>query len=591
MSLPLMRSFRKARKTFSSIRGSCPALVACLVLALAGGAHAQGDKGLPAETPGEASSAILRPENIGTLQPVFSFRTGQPGRAASAPLVSGNRLFFVTPFPHTVYAIDLSAPGNPVAWQYRPEADGRAGGLAEGVREGGLTLAGDRLYLNTLDGRTVALEAGSGTVIWTARIADPGQGETLAAPPLVAGGRVILGNGGDRFGARGWIAALDAATGRLLWRRYSTGPDAEVGIGPGYRPIDPADAGGDRGINTWPPSAWQHGGGGVSGPILWDAASDLLFHGTGYPAPWNPEQRQGDNRWTSGLFAREAADGTARWFLPLNPHDLYALGGQAPNLLLEHPWQGSPRRLLVHPDANGHVYVLDRDSGEILSATPFLPVNATTGVDPRTGALSRNPAKAVKQSGTTRDICPGHPGAVTGASAFLPATGLLYIPARQLCMDMEARNANFMPGTGFTGANLRGRPAGDAPRGLLVGWDLKAARAAWTVPERFPLEGDTLATEGGLVLYGTLDGVLKALDARSGAELWRFQAGAAIMSPPLAFTGPDGRPWLAVLAGSGQPGEEIDMRDATAASGLANVLQDLPPPRDPAVTLHVFRLP
>jgi len=537
------------------------------------------------------ATTVLTPQNVDRLRPAFSLRTDQPGRPAAAPLVAGNRLFFLTPFPHTVYAVDLSEPGGAVAWRYSPEADGRAAGLTEGSREGGLALAGDRLYLNTLDGHTLALDAASGAVAWQARIADPALGETLAAAPLVAGGRVVLGNAGDRFGARGWIAALDAATGQLLWRRFSTGPDAEVGIGPGFQPLDPADAGGQRGVATWPPSAWQHGGGGVSGPILWDAASDLLFHGTGHPAPLNPDQRQGDNRWTSGLFAREAATGLARWFAPTNTHDLYGLGGQAPSLLLDHSWEGRARRLLVHPDGNGYVYVLDRDSGAMLSAQPFVPMNATDGVDLRTGVLSRNPAKAVRQGGLTRDICPGYPGAVTAAAAFLPATGLLYIPARQLCMDMEARNANFIPGTGFTGANRRARPAGEASRGALLGWDLAAARPAWTVPERFPLDGDVLATEGGLVFYGTPDGMLKALDARTGAELWHFQAGSGIMARPVAFTGPDGRPWLAVLAGSDEPEAEIDMRDATAASGLANVLQDLPPSRDPAVTLHVFRLP
>nr|WP_237182461.1 PQQ-binding-like beta-propeller repeat protein [Roseomonas marmotae] len=533
---------------------------------------------------------MLTPENVGALRPAFTFRTDQPGRPVAAPLVAGNRLFLLTPFPHSLYAIDL-APGDPVAWQYRPEVDGRAAGLAEGAGQGGMTLIDGMLYLNTLDGRSIALDAASGAVAWTARVADPARGETLAAAPLVAGGRVFLGNAGDRFGARGWIAALDRATGRLLWRRHSTGPDAEVGIGPDFRPTDPADAAAERGTATWPPAAWQHGGGGVSGPILWDADSGLIFHGTGAPAPWNPEQRQGDNRWTSGLFARDAATGAARWFVPLNPHDLYGLGGQAPALLLDRPWQGTPRRLLAHPGANGHLYVLDREKGEILSAEPFVPVNATAGVELRTGALSRNPEKGIRRGGTTRHICPASPGAVTGASAFLASTGLLYIPARRLCMDMEARNANFMPGTGFTGANLRARPDGEAPPGLLVAWEPEGARPAWTAQEPFPLEADVLATEGGLVFHGTPDGLLKARDARTGAELWRFQADAPVTSRPLAFTGPDGRPWLAVLAGSDQPAAETDMRDATAAGGLANVLQRLPPPRDPAVTLHVFRLP
>ena len=448
------------------------------------------------------------------------------------------------------------------------------------------------MYLNTLDGRTLALDTGRGEVIWDVRTADPSRGETLASAPLAAGDRIVLGNAGDDFGARGWIAALDAATGRALWRRYSTGPDAEVGIGPGFKPLHARDQDASRGTTSWPPSAWQRGGGGVSGSILWDAAADLLFHGTGHPAPWNPDQRPGENRWTSGLFARDAETGLARWFDPINPHDLYALGGNAPNLLVESEWRGARRRLLIHPDGNGYVYMLDSRTGEMLSAEPFVPVNATSGVDLPTGALIRNADKAVRRGMTTRDICPAHPGAVGGSSAFLPATGLLYIPSRRLCMDMEARNANHIRGTGFTGASFRIQPHGGEPRGMLVGWDLAAARPAWTVPERYPLGGGVLVTEGGLVFYGTLDGVLKALDARTGAELWRFQAAAGIVSRPITFRGPDGHQDIAVLAGLGNgPDAEIDRRDATAAQGFANVLRGLPQPRDPAVTLYVFRLP
>lgn len=545
----------------------------------------------------EAASSVrpaLTPGNIGHIALAARFRTGHPGRATEPPVIQDNTLFLLTPFPHTLYALDLAQPELPVKWRFSPETDGAARGrICCGRGGGGMALAGGRLYLNTLDGETFALDPGHGAVVWRVRSADPSSGETLASAPMPSGGMIVLGNAGDRFGVRGWIAALDARDGRMLWRRYSTGPDGEVGIAPGFRPVLEEDAAADRGITSWPPAAWRQGGGTVPGPILQDPAAGLIFHGTGYPAPWVPDQRQGDNRWTSGLFARDARTGMARWFLPINTHDLYALGATAPSLLLEREWEGRRRQLLVHPDGNGHVYVIDRGSGELLSAEAFAPVNATSGVDRRTATLIRNPDKAVRRGLTTRDICPARPGAVTAASAFLPETGLLYIPSRRLCMDMEARNANYIRGTGFTGANLRLRPAGDdEARGALVGWDLAAARPAWTVPERFPISGGVLALEGGLVLYGTAEGLLKAIDGRTGAELWRFQAASGIVSRPVAFTGPDGRPWLAVLAGSGDgPEAEIDRRDATAADGEANVLRDLPHPADPSSILYLFRLP
>lgn len=534
----------------------------------------------------------LTPASVGQLRLAFTFRTHHPGPATQSPLVDGSTLFLLTPFPHTLYALNLATPGATVRWRYTPEADGTARGRSCcGEGQGGMSLEGGQLYVNTLDGRTLALDAASGAPTWEVRTADPSSGETLVSAPLTAGGRLLIGNAGDRFGVRGWIAALDGGTGRALWRWHSTGPDAEVGIVAGFKPLYPGNERPDQGVASWPPSAWRQGGGGVSGEILWDAASGLIFHGTGHPAPLVPDQRPGDNRWTSGLFARELETGLARWFDPLNAHDLYGLGGTAPSLLLDRAWRGTPRQLLVHPDANGHVYVLDRGTGEILSAEPFVPVNATAGVDLATATLRRDEGKAVRRGRMTRDVCPAHPGAVTGASAYLPETGLLYIPSRRLCMDMEARNANYIRGTGFTGANLRLRPADERGRGALVGWDLDAGRPAWTVPERFPLSGGVLAT-GGLVIYGTRDGLLKALDARSGVLLWSFQTGSGILSRPVAFRGLDGHAHLVVLAGSGDgPEAEIDRRDASAENGMGNLLRDLPRPSDPGATLYVFRLP
>ncbi|MCI0756267.1 PQQ-binding-like beta-propeller repeat protein [Roseomonas vastitatis] len=270
------------------------------------------------------------------MQLAATFRTGHPGRVTEAPLIQDHLLFLLTAFPHTLYALDLTQPGLPIKWQFRPDEDSAAlGYICCGKSGGGMALADRRLYLNTPDGWTIALDTETGATLWAARTADPSSGETLSAAPLPSGDTVFLGNAGDRCGVRGWIAALDAADGRILWRRYSTGPDAAVGIGADFRPVQQADVAAERGVTSWPPSAWQQGGGTVPGVILRDEATGLILHGTGYPAPWVPDQRQGDNRWTSGLFARDAKTGMARWFLPINTHDLYGLGATAPNLLLD----------------------------------------------------------------------------------------------------------------------------------------------------------------------------------------------------------------------------------------------------------------
>lgn len=543
-----------------------------------------------------SSLAQITMDNVAGLKLVFSFRTGSPHGHSGATPVLGDTLFLLTPFPHALYALDLAKSGS-VKWRYAPKPDRMAEGIAccDMINHGPV-VAGDRVYLNTLDGHTLALEANTGTVIWDVQTASIASGETLTAAPLLADGKVVVGNSGDDFGARGWVAALDTETGRELWRRYSTGPDGDVGIGSGFKPFYAEDRGTDLGLTTWPPSGWEHGGGSVSGPLAYDPDLKLLFHGTGHPAPWNPDQRPGKNKWTSGVFARDLTTGEARWFDQLNPHDLYALGAGTNYLPVDREWQGKARKLLIHPDGNGYVYVFDRASGEILSAEPFGVVNETRGVDLATGALKREDGKIAHVDHMVRDACPASVGALGGAAALSPATGLLYIPANRLCMDFEARNTSFMRGAAFIGADVRIKAAPQTERGALIAWDVALAKPAWTVPEGFPLGSDVLTTAGGLVLYGTLDGYVKILNAKSGELLWQFKASSGIVGRPSAFSGPDGQEYLAVTAGIGGPlgmtaRLGIDLRDATAARGLANALRDLPKPADQSGTLYVFKLP
>jgi len=575
---------------------------------------------------GLAQSVVPSPrgidaENAGSLKPIFSFRIPQPEGLSGSVVVAGSMLFLQSPFPHVIFALDLMRPDDPVRWSFTPPARRDAAGLDwYGATTGGPVLTGDRLFLNTFDGHTMALEAATGHVVWDAAIADPADGETLTAPPLVTGGRVFIGVAGDDFGVRGWVAALDAETGAVVWKRYNTGPDQDVGIGPGFLPPYTRDAGGksggeNLGVKTWPPDAWRHGGGGLSGGFAYDPETNLVLHGTGHPAPWNPDLRRGANNWTSGLFARDPATGEARWFLSLAPHDRYAFGAAGSLVLAPMPRakpEGSTlantegpkpearnldHEVLIHPDANGYVYVLDRRTGAILSATPFVDVNATGGIDVATGAPRDNPEKTLNTNSTTRDICPGWPGATgRSASAYSPRTRLLYIPVSRLCMDMEPREANFMRGTPFTGANLRMTAPAGRSRGALIAWDVAAGKAAWTADENFPVESGVLATESDVVFYGTLDGWFKALDGRSGRTLWRFRAPSGIISQPIAFRLPDGRHCVAVLTGVGGAAgatsrERIDIRDATAAHGHAAVMADLKPPEDSGGAVYVFALP
>jgi lanthanide-dependent methanol dehydrogenase len=545
----------------------------------------------------EVADNAITSANVPRLQLVFSFRTGSAGAHTAPPLVDSNTLFVLTPFPHTIYALDLTQPEASITWRYTPTAHGVAAGLqCCGAPSGGMTLAGGHLLLATQDGHVTALQASDGAVLWDTALAHPEQGEVFSTSPTVVGDKVIVGNAGEDFGVRGWLAALDVATGRSVWKVFNTGPDTDVGIGPRFHPIQQQDRGAELGVTSWPPSAWQQGGGGLDGSPVYDEERHLLLYATGPPAPWNPTQRQGDNRWTSGLFARDPDTGAALWFDAMSPHDQYAMGAGGGLILGELDVGGRRRALLIHPDRNGYVYMLDRTSGEILSAERFLPVTATIGIDRMNGTLRPDDRRAVRAASTTRNICPAWPAGDAAEPAFDANTGLLYIAASRLCMDEEARDASYLAGLPFTGAIVRMRPAKGVSAGALIAWDVTAGKPSWEVAEPAPLRGGALVTAGGVVLYGTLDGTLKALDARSGATLSQTRLTSGVVSQPTAFRGPDGKAWLAVLAGAGPlvgmpSASEIDVRDASAAKGLAGLLHDLRPSTDRSGTLYVFRLP
>ncbi|HEV2866753.1 MAG TPA: PQQ-binding-like beta-propeller repeat protein, partial [Allosphingosinicella sp.] len=302
--------------------------------------------------------------NVANLRPVFTFDTGIPRGHEAAPLVVGTMMYIVTPFPNFVYALDLTQPRNPVRWVFRPRPVSTAQGVACcDVVNRGAVFAGGRLFFNTLDGQTIALDAASGREIWRTRLANINIGETITMAPLVAENRVLVGSSGGEFGVRGWLAALDAGSGALVWKAYSTGPDAEVLIGPEFHPFYATDQGRDLGIHSWPPEAWRMGGGNPWGWISYDPQLRMIYYGTGNPGPWNPEQRPGDNKWTAGIFARDIATGQARWFYQSSPHDLFDHDDINESILLDMPVNGRRREVLVRPGRTGFMYVMDRRTG------------------------------------------------------------------------------------------------------------------------------------------------------------------------------------------------------------------------------------
>ena len=535
--------------------------------------------------------------NVKSLKPAFEFSTGTLHGNEAAPLVVNNTMYIVTPFPNNLYALDLTKPGAPVKWVYEGHPAPSAQGVAccDTVNRGAAYYKG-KIYYNLLDNQTVAVDANTGKEVWKTRLSDINTGESMTMAPIVAKGKVLVGNSGGEFGVRGWLTGLDADTGKVAWRAYGTGPDKDVLIGPNFKPFYKTDQGADLGVKTWPPDAWKIGGAAAWGWISYDPDLDLFYYGTSNPGPWNPEQRPGANKWTSTLFARRPETGEAIWAYQMNPHDLHDYDGVNENILLDLTINGKLRKVLAHPDRNGRLYLLDRETGEVLSAETFAYVNTSEGVDLKTGELKLNPAK---QTGfkTTRDGCPAPPGAKDWQpSAYSPRTGLIYIPHNNLCYESQGTQANYIAGTPYVGMKVRMYAAPGGNRGAFSAWDPVKAKTVWSVNEMFPAWSGALVTAGDVVFYGTMDGWFKALDARNGNLLWQFKAASGIVGQPVSYKGPDGKQYIAVLSGvGGWSGAAVSGGlngvDGTGALGFLNAMSDLGKYTTRGGMLYVFSLP
>ena len=313
-TLPLALAIAVLSCQRQTLETSTPASVRALGGTLVGdpGALAQDDGQWVMPAKNYASTRFsglneITAQNVSRLGVAWTFSTGMVAGHEAAPLVVGGTMYLVTPFPNIVYAFDLTRPGAPIKWQYDPKPLGASKGVACcDLVNRGAAYAGGMIFFNTLDGQTIALDAGNGQPKWITQLGDINKGETITMAPLVVKGKVLVGNSGGEFGVRGWLTALDAATGTVVWRAYSTGPDKDVLIGPSFKPFYAGDRGKDLGITTWPGEGWHIGGGTVWGWISYDPELDLILYGTGNPGPWNPEQRPGDNKWTTAIFAREA---------------------------------------------------------------------------------------------------------------------------------------------------------------------------------------------------------------------------------------------------------------------------------------------
>jgi PQQ-dependent dehydrogenase (methanol/ethanol family) len=506
-------------------------------------------------------------------------------------------MYVVTPYPNNLIAIDLKHPNGPVKWVYTPHPDPRAVGVACcDVVNRGASYADGKIVYNTLDAHTVAVEAKTGKELWKTRLGDIERGETITMAPLVVKDKVIVGNSGGELGVRGWVTALSLRTGKIAWRGYNTGPDEEVLIGSAFKPFYEKDRGPDLGVKTWPPDQWKLGGASVWGWISYDPESNLIFYGTGNPGVWNPDLRPGDNKWSCSIIARDADSGQVRWIYQVVPHDNHDYDEIMENVLVDMPWQGRMRKLLIHPGRTGFVFVLDRLTGELLSAEKFIPAtNWAHGYDLKTGKVDIDESKTTGSGRIARNICPSSTGGKEWVpSALSPRTGLLYIPAHNTCMDYEGIAASYIAGTPYLGASVKMYPGPGGYQGELMAWDPVRQQKVWGVKdEKWPVYSGVLATGGDVVFYGTMTGWLRALDARNGKVLWEFKTGSGIVGSPITYLGPDGKQYVAVYSGIGGwmgavAFPTISEDDPYAALGVVGAMKGIQKETQPGGALYVF---
>ncbi|MGY9047350.1 MAG: PQQ-dependent dehydrogenase, methanol/ethanol family, partial [Rhodobacterales bacterium] len=498
----------------------------------------------------------ITPANVGDLQIAWTFSTGVLRGHEGGPLVVGDVMYVHTPFPNTLYALDLTNEGR-IIWSYSPvqEQDVLAVMCCDTVNRG-VAYADGKIFMQQADTTVVALNAATGAVDWSVQNGDPTKGESNTATVMPVGDKVIVGIAGGEYGVRGHVTAYSIADGQRLWRAYSMGPDEDILVDPEKTTHLGKPIGTNSGTNTWEGDQWMIGGGTTWGWYAYDPDENLIYYGTGNPSVWNPGQRPGDNRWSMTIMARDAESGIARWFYQMTPHDEWDYDGVNEMILTERDIDGTRRKLLTHFDRNGLAYTLDRVTGALLSAEKYDPsVNWTSGVDmdPASDTYGRPQVVAdysPDQQGEDENItgiCPSMSGVKNQQpAAYSPQTGLFYVPTNQLCMDFEPFRVRYTIGQPYVGATttLTQVQGGHGGLGNFVAWDDRISQIIWSNPETFSVWSGALATAGGVVFYGTLEGYLKAVDAKTGEELYRFRTPAGIIGHVMRYS-QGGRPGVA----------------------------------------------
>ena len=545
----------------------------------------------------------INASNVGKLQVAWTFSTGVLRGHEGGPLILGNIMYVHTPFPNKVYALDLSQD-NKIVWKYEPKQDPNVIPVmcCDTVNRG-VAYGDGKIFLHQADTTLVALDAKTGQVAWSVKNGDPSKGATGTSAPLVVKDKVLVGISGGEFGVQAHMTAYDIKTGKQVWRGYSEGPDDQILVDEKTTALG-KPVGKDSSLKTWQGDQWKIGGGATWGWISYDPELNLVYYGSGNPSTWNPKQRPGDNKWSMTIWARNPDTGVAKWVYQMTPHDEWDYDGVNEMILSDQTIGGAPRKLLTHFDRNGLGYTLDRATGELLVAEKYDPkVNWTSGVDMDKNSPTYGRPKVVEQYSTDKQgedvnvkgICPAALGTKDEQpAAYSPDTQLFYVPTNHVCMDYEPFKVSYTAGQPYVGATLSMYPPpGETNMGNFIAWDGKTGKIVWSNKEQFSVWSGALATAGGVVFYGTLEGYLKAVDAKTGKELYKFKTPSGIIGNVTTYE-QGGKQYVAVLSGVGGwagIGLAAGLTDPTAGLGAVGGYAALSNYTALGGSLTVFALP
>ncbi|MEQ8798239.1 MAG: methanol/ethanol family PQQ-dependent dehydrogenase [Salinisphaeraceae bacterium] len=491
----------------------------------------------------------INADNVEHLYPAWSFSFGgekQRGQE-SQPLVKDG-VMYVTGSYSRAWAID-SETGEEI-WQYEHRLPEGILPCCDVVNRGG-ALHGDLFIFGTLDAKLVALDQETGDVVWQETIDNFKDGYSYTAAPLVVGDMILTGVSGGEFGVIGRVEARDAQSGKMQWVR----PVVEGHMGKIRKGDKMVDNGitGERG-KTWPGDMWKHGGAATWLGGTYDDETGLAYFGTGNPAPWNSHLRPGDNLYSTSIVALNPKTGKIDWAFQKTPNDAWDYDGV--NMCV--PFNMDSGKYCASADRNGFFYVLDRTNGEMRSASPFVSkitwaekIDEKTGRPVEAGNRPGDPSKTEGKKGESVFVSPSFLGGKNWMPmSYNPNTGLFYVPANEWGMDIWNEPITYKAGAAFLGAGFNIQPLYEDYIGAVRAVDPKTGEIKWEVKNNAPLWSGTMTTAGNLVFFGTPEGYLKAVDARNGKELWKFQTGSGVVGQPITWE-QNGDQYVAVTSGWG----------------------------------------